>query len=235
MTYVFLADGFEEIEALGTVDILRRCGLAVQTLSVTGRRVVEGAHGLVVKADSLFRRNHMRDAEVIVIPGGLKGAQTLYSNQILRQVLIQQYARGTVLAAICAGPIVLDACGLLEGRHMTCYPSMETQMECKLHYHSDCYVVCHDNVVTAAGPAATRCFAFTLAERFAGAETTEKVKADMLFSNIDIPMNRAVYYSGTSDVPVNHFAQRSAALKSEGAVPEAPHIFQGADADDLIF
>ena len=72
MIYLFLADGFEDIEAIGTLDILRRCGLQVQTLSVTGKRVVTSARGLVVKADSMFRKNHLVHCEAIILPGGLK-------------------------------------------------------------------------------------------------------------------------------------------------------------------
>ena len=74
MVYLLLADGFEEIETIGTIDILRRCGLQVQTLSVTGKRVVNGAHGLIVKADSLFRKNHIVHCDAFVLPVVSKGA-----------------------------------------------------------------------------------------------------------------------------------------------------------------
>lgn len=77
MIYLFLADGFEDVEAIGTIDILRRCGLQVQTLSVSGKRVVTSAHGVVIKADSIFRKNHLLNCEAMVFPGGLKGAESM--------------------------------------------------------------------------------------------------------------------------------------------------------------
>lgn len=89
MIYLFLADGFEDIEAIGTIDILRRCGLQVQTLSVSGKRVVTSAHGVVIKADSIFRKNHLLNCDAMVFPGGLKGAESMAKNTILRQTIMQ--------------------------------------------------------------------------------------------------------------------------------------------------
>ena len=77
MIYLILADGFEEMEAIGTIDILRRCGLQVQTLSITGKRVVVSARGVIVKADSLFRKNHLIHCDALILPGGLKGAEKI--------------------------------------------------------------------------------------------------------------------------------------------------------------
>lgn len=236
MVYVFLADGFEETEALQTIDILRRCGLKVQTLSVTGRRVVEGAHGIVVKADSLFRRNHTREAEAFVIPGGMQGAQTLKSNGLLLLSIKHYCARGTYIAAICAGPMVLGSAGVLKGRHMTCYPSLENQMGENIHYHPECFVVRHDNIITGSGPAATTCFAFTLAEVLVGGNIVEQVKKEMLFPSVDVPQNRAVCYKGASDVPCNLNGVNGMLLKEEQTERnEENSIFRGADADGLIF
>ena len=84
MIYLILADGFEDIEAIGTIDILRRCGLQVQTLSVTGKRVVTSARGLVIKADSLFRKNHLVHCEALILPGGLQGAISMSKNSVLK-------------------------------------------------------------------------------------------------------------------------------------------------------
>ncbi len=164
MIYVILADGFEDIEALGTIDILRRCGLQVQTLSITGKRVVTSAHDLVVKADSLFRKNHLDYCDAIVLPGGSKGAETMLANGVLRLTVQHQSAKGALIAAICAAPMVLDAAGLLKGKHATIYPTLRTYLTDAI-YHDNAYVVEHENLITANGPAATPHFAMAIARR----------------------------------------------------------------------
>ena len=129
MIYLILADGFEEMEAIGTIDILRRCGLQVQTLSITGKRVVVSARGVIVKADSLFRKNHLIHCDALILPGGLKGAETMNKNAVLRLAISQQCHEGTIIAAICAAPMVLGTAGVLKGKHATIYPGMEEHIE----------------------------------------------------------------------------------------------------------
>lgn len=162
MIYLFLADGFEDVEAIGTIDILRRCGLQVQTLSVSGKRVVTSAHGVVIKADSIFRKNHLLNCEAMVFPGGLKGAESMAKNTILRQTVMQQAMQGTFIAAICAAPMILGAAGVIRNKHVTIYPGMEAHVAEGI-YHNNAYVVEHDNFITASGPAATRYFATAIA------------------------------------------------------------------------
>lgn len=162
MIYLFLADGFEDIEAIGTIDILRRCGLQVQTLSVSGKRVITSAHDLIIKADSIFRKNHLLNCEAMVFPGGLKGATTMAKNTILRQTIQQQANQGTLIAAICAAPMILGAAGVIKNKHVTIYPGMEEHVSEGI-VHNNSYVVEHDNFITACGPAATRYFATAIA------------------------------------------------------------------------
>lgn len=162
MIYLFLADGFEDIEAIGTIDILRRCGLQVQTLSVSGKRVVTSAHGVVIKADSIFRKNHLLNCDAMVFPGGLKGAESMAKNTILRQTIMQQAMQGTLIAAICASPMILGAAGVIRNKHVTIYPGMEEHVADGI-YHNNAYVVEHDNFITASGPAATHYFAAAIA------------------------------------------------------------------------
>lgn len=183
MVYLFLADGFEEIEALGTLDILRRCGLVVATLSVTGKRVVTGAHGMVIKADSLFRKNHLIHSEALVLPGGLPGARTLATNTVLRHALQQHAYQGEVIAAICAAPMALAAAGLLHDRHATIYPGMEEQLGDAI-YHSNAYVVEDGNLITAAGPGATFHFALAIARRLCSARVVNDVEDSMLYNKL---------------------------------------------------
>lgn len=199
MIYLFLADGFEDIEAIGTIDILRRCGLQVQTLSVTGKRVVTSARGTIVKADSLFRKNHLIHCDALVLPGGLKGAETMNKNAVLRLAISQQAHEGTLIAAICAAPMVLGTVGILKGRHATIYPGMENEIEGAI-VHRDAYVVEHDNVITAAGPAATSMFAFSIARRLVNnPETVDQVKKDMLYAGYDDSQKRVIKFSTLGD------------------------------------
>lgn len=185
MIYLFLADGFEDIEAIGTLDILRRCGLQVQTLSVTGKRVVTSARGLVVKADSMFRKNHLLHCEAIILPGGLKGAEAMAKNGVLKSTIYQQSQIGTLIAAICAAPMVLGSAGVVKGRHLTIYPGMEEYVEGAI-CHREAYVIEHENLITAAGPAATRLFACSIARRLVvNPSIVDQVEKDMLFEGYD--------------------------------------------------
>lgn len=185
MIYLILADGFEEMEAIGTIDILRRCGLQVQTLSITGKRVVVSARGVIVKADSLFRKNHLIHCDALILPGGLKGAETMNKNAVLRLAISQQCHEGTIIAAICAAPMVLGTAGVLKGKHATIYPGMEEHIEGAI-FHREAYVIEHDNVITAAGPAATRLFACAIARRLVSNPTiVEQIESDMLFEGYD--------------------------------------------------
>lgn len=185
MIYLFLADGFEETEALGTADILRRCNLQVQMLSVTGKRVVTGAHGVVVKADSLFRKNHLANCDALVFPGGLRGAESMRTNTVLRMGLLQQAKQGTLIAAICAAPMVLGEAGLLKGKHATIYPGLEKYIAGAI-CHNNAFVVEHENFITACGPAATPLFAFAIARRLARyREQVDEVERDMCFTGHD--------------------------------------------------
>lgn len=180
MVYLFLADGFEEIEALATVDILRRCDIEVQMLSTAGRRVVVGAHGITVKADSIFRRNHIKEATALIIPGGMKSTMTLKSNTVLRHLIAQFFEAGCIVGAICAGPLVLTGTHILDRQHLTCYPSIETKLG-DVIYHNDSYVVECGNLITGAGPAASPYFALTIARRLAAPDIVKSVESDMLF------------------------------------------------------
>lgn len=164
MVYLLLADGFEEIEAFGTIDILRRCGIQVQTLSVTGRRVAISARDIEVKCNSVFRRSIAEKAEAIILPGGLKCMETLADSTLIRSTLRDQAYNDAIIAAICASPVVLGKAGLLQGKHATVYPGMQKELT-GAHYHSDAMVVEDGNIITGCGPAATHYFAFTIARR----------------------------------------------------------------------
>ena len=125
---VFLANGFEEMEALGTVDILRRGGIEVQTVSITADPIVTGAHQVPVTADTTIDKAVLNDADALILPGGMPGASNLNNSETVKEALLQQYREGRIVAAICAAPMVLGGLGLLKGRNATCYPGFEPQL-----------------------------------------------------------------------------------------------------------
>lgn len=123
--YVFLADGFEEIEGLTVVDLLRRAGIAAEMVSVTGKREICGSHKIRVTADALFEEKDFADADMLVLPGGMPGTKALGAHEGLAALLKKTDREQGGIAAICAAPTVLGGLGLLEGRNAVCYPGME--------------------------------------------------------------------------------------------------------------
>ena len=125
---LFLANGFEEIEALATVDILRRAQLTVETISISDKKSVTGAHNLSVIADKTFQEANFSDVGLLVLPGGMPGAKNLNEHEELKQLISQFNEEGKLIAAICAAPMVLGGLGLLKDRRATCYPGFETEL-----------------------------------------------------------------------------------------------------------
>ena len=178
MNYVFLADGFEEVEALATVDVLRRCGIEVQTVSISYSEEVTGAHGIIVKADKVLDYSMLQDADFLILPGGLPGATNLRDCEALQEVLKQHAAKGGNLAAICAAPMVLGGLGLLEGKEATCYPGFEKYM---IGAKPGSLPVVQDgNVITGKGPAVAFAFGLKIAEAIKGKDAAGDVAAGML-------------------------------------------------------
>ena len=178
--YVFLADGFEEIEALAPVDVMRRAGLAVTMVSVTGDLVVKGAHGIPVVADAAFDDVDYADAALLFLPGGLPGATNLEAHEGLSRLLVDKAAQGDVIiSAICAAPLVLGGLGLLEGKQATCYPGFENRMTGAAYTAAQ--VTVDGNVFTACGPAAAWELGFTFVERFCGADMADGLRSGMQF------------------------------------------------------
>ena len=169
MNYIFLDNGFEEIEAITTIDLLRRANIALTTVSVTGVESVLGAHNIAVKADQLFQNVDFADAEMLILPGG---ATNLYACKPLCELLLHHDEQGKLIAAICAAPAVLGQLGILQGKQATCYPGFE-------HYLGESYVgglvVESKNVITAKGPGLSSDFAFCIIEKLVGSEVADQV------------------------------------------------------------
>ena len=176
--FVFLATGFEEIEALTPVDVLRRAGLVVQTVSIMDEQVVAGAHGVPVLADKMFAEINPEDAEMILLPGGLPGATNLDAHEGLGQ-LISDFAKAEKpLAAICAAPLVFGNRGLLQGKKATCYPGFETYLQGA--EYTAALVEKDANFITGKGPGAAMEFAFAIVERYCGIDKVNELKQGMM-------------------------------------------------------
>lgn len=176
--YAFLADGFEEIEALATVDVLRRAGVEVTTVSVTPTLAVMGAHAVPVVADILLDGKIFPDADLLFLPGGMPGASTLASCKELGDILLSAASDGhTRIAAICAAPMVLGGLGILEGRKATCYPGFESYL--KGATPTGAQVEVDGLVTTGRGPGATLEFALRLVSDLVGQEVADSLTQGM--------------------------------------------------------
>lgn len=175
---VFLTTGFEEIEALGTVDVLRRAGLAVQTVSLENDRQVTGAHGVPVAADVLFADVDCAAARMLVVPGGT----TRYAeHEGLKQQLRAFAQNGGSVAAICASPAVLGQIGLLQGRAATCYPGFEAGCT-GATLQTERAVVVDGNITTGRGPGLALEFALELVRQMAGEAKRQEVAQGLLLA-----------------------------------------------------
>ena len=177
---LFLADGFEEIEALATVDVLRRAGVQVTTVSINPTEMVTGAHGILVMADVLFADCTPAEADMLVLPGGMPGAANLDAHEGLRAAISAHAEAGKWLASICAAPMVYGHMGLLNGKKATCYPGYEGELVGATYTATP--VEKDGNIITGKGPAVVLPFAYALAEVLVGEEVVAQVKAGMLYN-----------------------------------------------------
>ena len=180
--YEFLATGFEDIEALIPLDIMRRAGIDFKTVSITGDLYVESAHGVTMKADMLIEDADMSDADLIMLPGGLPGATNLNAHNGVKKAIIEQNARGKMIGAICAAPMVLGGIGLLQGRRATCYPGFEKYLEGAEYTHELCTV--DGNITTGEGPAAALPYAYTLLAALTDRQTADQVAEGMMYKHL---------------------------------------------------
>lgn len=177
MVYVLLADGFEEVEALTPVDILRRCGVQVRTVGVAATRVT-GAHNITVEADIAIDDVDTAAMQVLMLPGGPGHTNIEQSDKA--QALIDFSAKHNIcIAAICAAPSILGKKGLLRGKHATCFPGYE-QFLSGAKVSAD-KVVTDGNIITAKGAGAASDFGFAIAARLVGADAAEQVRAAMQY------------------------------------------------------
>ncbi|MCE5285631.1 MAG: DJ-1/PfpI family protein [Pelosinus sp.] len=176
-----LADGFEEIEALSVVDILRRADIVVKTVSITGKKEILGAHDITVLADQLFESTDYTNADMLVLPGGSVGTDNLGKHAALEKELLKAAKEGKWLAAICAAPTVLGKLGLLNGKSATCYPGHENQLIGANTSRSD-KVIVDGKLITSRGPGTSFDFALKIVAVLKDEKTAATLKQNMLLS-----------------------------------------------------
>lgn len=177
--YVFLADGFEEIEGLTVVDILRRAGVDTQTVSIMGRKEITGSHRIALQADLIFEEVSFEDGTLFVLPGGMPGTKHLGAHEGLASLLKKAAAEGKRVAAICAAPSVLGDLGLLEGKHAACYPGFEDRLKgAQVEFTP---VVTDGNITTSRGMGTAIPFALSLVAQLTDAEKAEELAKGIIY------------------------------------------------------
>ena len=181
MIYMFLAEGFEEIEAITPLDILRRAGADVKTVSIGNTLDVVGAHGITVRADIMLSSVSDEDSPMLILPGGSLGTENLAACEELVNMLVRANEKGAYIAAICAAPTILARLGLLKGRRATCYPSLASVLlENKVKYKND-KVVLDSNFITSEGAGTAADFGFALAEKFFSRGDVDRLRLSMVY------------------------------------------------------
>ena len=179
--FVFFADGLEEIEAVAPVDILRRAGNPVTTVSIMGRTQIRGAHDIMIEADVLFEKADFSDGDLFILPGGGEGTQNLDACGPLEALLKEKLAAGKKLAAICAAPCVFGRLGFLEGKKATIYPGMEEQLGGAVW--QDVPAVTDGVFTTGHGPGAAIDFGLELVRVLNGEELAGQIRKEMVFQH----------------------------------------------------
>lgn len=173
MNYIFLADGYETIEALAVVDMMKRAALPIQMVSMNETKSVNTAHGIEMKADVIFAETDFSDADMLILPGGMPGTPNLESSDALMALVKEHAAAGKNVAAICAAPRILGGLGILKGKRACCYPGFEDRLEgAEVSMRP---VETDGNCITSRGMGTAILFAAAIIEKLADSELAEKI------------------------------------------------------------
>lgn len=175
---VFLAEGFEEVEALTVVDYLRRMDIEVDMVSISEDEKVEGAHGIEVIGNKLINDVNLNEYDGVVMPGGLPGAANLAENDQVIDIVRDFHKEEKLIAAICAGPVVLQKAGIIDGKDFTCFPGFEGNISDGNYVEKN--TVRDGNIITGKGPALAINFALEIVDYLLGEEKKEDLKKDIL-------------------------------------------------------
>ena len=176
-----IAQGFEEVEAVALIDVLRRGGLAVRVATVDPHKddnLVLGANGITIQADTNIKNIVAEEFDMILLPGGWENTYTLAENETVQNLLKEFKANNKVIGSICAAAYALHKADVL-GDEYTCYPSVENEIN-KEGYRDDQAVVIDGNIMTSRGPGTALCFGLEIVKRFSGEESYQAVKEGML-------------------------------------------------------
>ncbi len=173
MVYMLLGTGFEETEAIAPLDLMRRAGIPVMTVGVTGKTVI-GSHGIPVVADITLGEMDLTQMEMIVLPGGLGGVSSVRSSSAALDALRFGWENGAFVAAICAGPTVLAELGITAGRDVTCYPGCESQMP-GAKVHADVPCIQDGKLITGASAGCATAFGLALIRALKGSAAADHV------------------------------------------------------------
>lgn len=178
-TLVFLADGFEETEAVVTIDLLRRAEVDVVTVSISNQKEVCGAHGIIVIADVLFDEVDSSNCEMIVLPGGMPGTKNLDAHEGLKELILKQAVQNKYISAICAAPSIIGKMGLLNGKEAVCFPGFEATLQGASLL--DANVVQCGTIITAKGAGVATEFALKLVEVLKGGTKAMEIAKTICF------------------------------------------------------
>ncbi len=178
MVYIFLADGFEEIEAIVPRDILKRGGVKILTVGVTGD-LVTSAYGLKIKADVTIESVDIDDIEGIVLPGGMPGTLNLKNNQKLLEIVKYSFEKRLLIGAICAAPSILGDMNILKNKSACCYPGFEKELIGANILNES--VTIDQNIITSRGPGTAIHFGFALLSYLKGEDILKNVKNEMIY------------------------------------------------------
>ena len=176
---IFLADGFEEIEGLTVVDILRRAGVEIHMVSITGETKVTGSHGIEIKCDTCIGQENFSETELFVLPGGMPGTKNLGACKALTELLTASFETGKKLAAICASPRVLGDLGILKGKKACCYPGFEEHLTGAQVVFDQ--VAQDGNVTTSRGMGTAIPFALSLVSQLVSEEKAQELAQSIIF------------------------------------------------------
>ena len=178
--YILFADGFEEVEAITPVDLLRRAGIDVKMVSVTGNETVTGSHGISFKTDMLYN-SEVLDGDMLVLPGGMPGTTHLKESEAVKEAVDHYHKNGKYLAAICAAPTVFGEMGLLNGKMATCYPGLESGLLGAM-WPGDSYpVVVDGQFITSRGVGTAISFALKLIEILDSEKKSNDIGTSIVF------------------------------------------------------
>lgn len=178
---VFFATGFEEIEALTVVDLLRRTGLDVDMVSITGEKYVTSSHNITVAMDKLLEEVDFSAIDMLVLPGGMPGTKNLEACEAVMQQVDEFYAQKKDISAICAAPSILGHRGYLQGRKACCFPEYESHLTGALVTSHD--VEISDHIITARGMGCAIPFGLAIVERFQGKEAADELQKKIIYQH----------------------------------------------------